>query len=67
MEQHNIHIPIYADNQAEAEQCRQAIIDFIVDLRQCGCAVKADKVTESLKSWRSNPIVASAIIKKFKI
>lgn len=57
---------LYAHNEQEVEQCRQAIINFINQHRQEGRAVTANKVAHAVSSWQSNPIVKNQIINYFK-
>lgn len=61
-----ISFQLYAHNEQEVEQCRQAIIGFINQHRQEGRPVTANKVTQALSNWQSNPIVRNRIINYFK-
>lgn len=57
---------IYAENEAEVEECRMAIIAFIgLHASQCR-AVTAKKVTHAIGNWDKNPIVRNQIINYFK-
>jgi len=57
---------IYAEDEAEVEECRKAIIAFIgLHASQCR-AVTAKKVAQALSNWDKNPIVRTHIINYFK-
>lgn len=57
---------IYAENEAEVEECRMAIIAFIgLHASQCR-AVTAKKVAQAIGNWDKNPIVRNQIINYFK-
>jgi hypothetical protein len=57
---------IYAENEAEADECRRAIVEFIgLHASQCR-AVTAGKVAQAIRNWDSNPIVRNRIINYFK-
>ena len=57
---------IYAESEAEVEECRMAIIAFIgLHASQCR-AVTAKKVAQAISNWDKNPIVRSQIINYFK-
>lgn len=57
---------IYAENEAEVEECRKAIIAFIgLHASQCR-AVTAKKVAQAIGNWDKNPIVRNQIINYFK-
>ena len=56
---------IYAENEAEVEECRKAIIGFIgMHASQCR-AVTAKKVTQALMDWDKNLFVKNKIIQYF--
>lgn len=58
---------IYAENEQEVEECRQAIIAFIgLQASQCR-AVTARKVAQALKNWDKNFLVKKQIIQYFQI
>jgi len=57
---------IYAESEAEVEECRMAIIAFIgLHASQCR-AVTAKKVAQALSNWDKIPIVRNQIINYFK-
>ena len=61
-----LHFNIYAEDEAEVEECRKAIIEFIgFHASQCR-AVTARKVAQALSNWDKNPIVRNRIIEYFK-
>lgn len=63
---HTISFQLYAHNEQEVEECRQAIVDFINQHRKEGRAVTAEKVTHAIANWGGNPFVKSQIINYFK-
>jgi len=57
---------IYAENEQEVQEARQAIVSFIgLHASQCR-AVTAKKVADALRNWDRNPIVKNQIINYFK-
>ena len=61
-----IQFQIYAENEAEVEEARMAIIAFIgYHASQCR-AVTAKKVAQALSNWDKNFIVKNKIIEYFK-
>lgn len=70
MEQRNLKgfplsFNIYAENEAEVEDARMAIIAFIgLHASQCR-AITAKKVAQAVSNWDKNPIVKNQIIKYF--
>ncbi len=57
---------IYAENAEEVEECRSAIIAFIVQHAAQNRAVTARKVAEAIRSWEKNALVRNRIINFFK-
>ena len=61
-----ISFNIYAENEAEVEEARMAIIAFIgIHAAHCR-AVTAKKVAKALSNWDKNPIVRNRIVEYFK-
>lgn len=60
-----ISFEIYAYDEKEAEDARQAIIAFISEHARQGRAVTARKVAQAVERWDSNPFVRSQIISYF--
>ena len=61
-----ITFSIYAENETEAQEARQAIIKFIGEHAQQGRAVTGRKIADALSRWEKNPIVRTHIINFFK-
>ena len=61
-----ITFSIYANDEAEAQAARQAIVKFIADHAAQGRAVTGRKIAEALGRWDKNPIVRNHIINYFK-
>ena len=53
---------VWAESQEEANEMRQAFIDFIDEHGKQGRFVSARKVTEALRNWKSNVLVRNRII-----
>jgi hypothetical protein len=66
MQGYELKINIYAENEVEVEEARQALAAFINQHAQQGRAVSATKITEAVKNWERNPLVRNAIINFFK-
>ena len=66
MQGYELKINIYAENEAEIEETRQALATFINLHAQQGRAVSAKKITQAVNNWEKNPIVRNAIINFFK-
>ena len=57
---------IYAENEAEVEEMRKAIVSFIgLHASQCR-AVTAKKVANAIYNWDKNALVKNQIINYFK-
>ena len=66
MKVYQLSTPIYAENESEVVELRNAIVAFINEHRQHGRAVSARKVTEAIRNWDSNITVKNRIINHFK-
>lgn len=66
MQGFDIQFKIYANNAAEVEQARMAIIDFINGMADEGVAISANKIAEVVPKWRSNAFVSQQIINIFR-
>lgn len=60
-----IRFQIYADDEAEVEAARNAIVAFINQHAQHGRAVTARKITEAVSCWDKNPFVKNRIVEFF--
>lgn len=60
-----ITFELYAYDEEEIEEARQAIITFIQQHRSAGRAVTARKVAEAIPRWNSNILVRNEVIKYF--
>lgn len=61
-----IKFNIYAENEQEAMNARNAIINFINAHAQQGRAVTGNKIAEAVSRWDKNPFIKSKIIDFFK-
>ena len=60
-----IKFNIYAENESEVEEARQAIINFINIHAEQGRAISAKKIAEAVTNWDKNALVKTGIIKFF--
>lgn len=65
MEGYEIRFKIYANNEAEVEEARQAIVGFIADNARQGRAVSAKKIAQAAARWQDNPFIKQQIINFF--
>lgn len=61
-----IKFNIYAENEQEADEARNAIISFINAHAKHGRAVTGRKIADAVKMWDKNPFIKSKIIDFFK-
>ncbi len=66
MKGYEIRFNIYAEDEAEVEEARQAVVDFIRSHAANGRAVTARKVADAIREWDKNPFVRSKIVNYFK-
>ena len=66
MKGYEIRFCIYAEDEQEAEEARNAIVSFITEHAQQGRAVTGNKIAEALKHWKDNVIVRNKIIHYLK-
>ena len=66
MKGYEIRFNIYAENEAEVEEARKAVVDFIRSHAEQGRAVTAKKIAGALGKWQENAIVRNRIINYFK-
>lgn len=57
---------IWAENQAEADEMRQAFIDFIAEHGKQGRYVSAAKVTKAIRNLPNNPLIRNRVTEYFK-
>lgn len=63
MNVYNITVPIYAENEHEAQAAQQALFDFVNRYRERNVAVTGSKVAAALKNLESNPFIKSQVDK----
>lgn len=61
MKVYNITIPIYADNENEAQQASKALFDFVNGYRMRNIAVTGAKITKALNKVNGNAFVKTQI------
>lgn len=62
----NISFNIWANSDEEADELKKEICAFIDWHGKQGRKVSANKLTEALRRWQSNPFVKQHIINHFK-
>lgn len=62
MKGYPLTVNIYAENEAEVEEARKAIVAFINSHAQQGRAVTGKKIAEAVVRWDKNPFVKNQII-----
>lgn len=63
MNAYQITVPIYAENQQEAQEAQEALFNFVDRYRERNVAVTGNKVVLALKKLESNPFIKSQIDK----
>lgn len=63
MNVYTITVPIYAENEQEAQAAQQALFDFVSRYRERNVAVTGNKVTAALKNLENNPFIRSQVDK----
>ena len=66
MNGYKIELQIYAENEQEAEQGKQALIKFIDIMRQNGAAVRGNKLVDAVRRMEANKFVRNQIINFFR-
>lgn len=61
-----ISFNVWANDEAEGEELRKMICDFVDCQGSQGRKVTARKLCDALGKWQSNPIVKTTIINHFK-
>ena len=52
-----ITLYVYADNDEEAKNLEDSLLDFVLDKRDQGIAVKASKLSSALARFKDNVII----------
>ena len=65
MRLYNVTIPVYADNEQDAQQAANALAAFVTEVKQQGRAVTAKGVADAASKWQRNAIVKNEILKQF--
>lgn len=66
MKGYNIELQIYAENEQEAIDGRNALVTFIEIMRQNGAAVRGSKLTEAVSRLDNNQFIKNQIINFFR-
>ena len=66
MEGHKIELQIYAENEQEAIDGRNALVAFIEIMRRNGAAVRGNKLVEAVSRLDKNQFIKNQIINFFR-
>ena len=58
-------IPVYADNEEQAQQASQMLLHFVQEVKAQGRAVTAKGIGDAAGRWQSNAFVKNEILKHF--
>lgn len=61
MNVYNITIPIYAENEHEAQMAQKTLFDFVNEYRARNIAVTGNKVASAMKNLEGNAFIKSQI------
>lgn len=61
-----IEFNVWANDEAEGEELKREICDFIEWHGRQGRKVTAAKLTEAIRKWQFNPLVKNSIINHFR-
>lgn len=59
MQPYKIDIYVYADSAEEAQQVSSTWRTFVLNMRDKGIAVHANKLSKALKDFGNNPLVSN--------
>lgn len=65
MRLYNVTIPVYADNEEDAQMAANALASFVSEVKAQGRAVTAKGVADAASKWQRNAIVKNEILKQF--
>ena len=65
MQGYEIRFNLYAENEQEATEARNAIVGFISTMARQGRAVTGRKIAEAVTRWDRNSFVKNKIIEFF--
>ena len=65
MRLYNVTIPVYADNEQDAQQAANALAAFVSEVKAQGRAVTAKGVADAASKWQRNAFVKNEILKYF--
>ena len=65
MRLYNVTIPVYADNEQDAQRASQMLLQFVTEVKAQGRAVTAKGVADAVGRWQRNAIVKNEILKHF--
>lgn len=62
MQGFEIKFNVYANNQNEADNARNAIVSFINNMAQQGYAVTGNKIINAINKWGNNPLIKNYFV-----
>ena len=57
MQVFSVNIPIYANNETEANNFAKEFYGFVASKREQGIAVSADKMIQAINQFKNNPFL----------
>jgi hypothetical protein len=62
MQGFEIKFNVYANDQNEADNARNAIVSFINNMAQQGYAVTGNKIVNAINRWGNNPLIKNYFV-----
>lgn len=62
MQGFEIKFNVYANDQNEADNARNAIVSFINSMAQQGHAVTGNKIVSAINRWGNNPLIKNYFV-----
>ena len=62
MQGFEIKFNVYANDQNEADNARNAIVSFINNMAQQGYAVTGNKIINAINRWGNNPLIKNYFV-----
>ena len=62
MQGFEIKFNVYANDQNEADNARNAIVSFINSMDQQGYAVTGNKIVNAINRWGNNPLIKNYFV-----
>ena len=63
MKLYNVIIPVYADNEQQAQETSDAMLQLVTDIKQQGRALTAEKLKEAVLKWKKDSWIRNETLK----